>query len=153
MTEEMIIEAIDCLKHTRHNNRNCYKLINYLRSNVDDIIEAMGGDEPIEAPMPKYTLWLSIDTDDDAELRYKGNRYCFYGEDLRISKSFDTLTQMIAYLDKEIEVVKGGKATDWVEQFLNDSCLQVIEHDFEDGSYDNQCHGNQVMCFNVSVNN
>jgi hypothetical protein len=152
MTEERILEALDCLKMTYHKNNDCYRLINYLRSNVDDIIEAMGGDEPIEAPLPKYTLWMTIDTDDDAELKYKGNSYCWYSDDLRINKSFDTLTQLIDYLTKEVEVVEGGKATDWVREFINTSCQEVIEHNFEDGSFNHDTCGNQEMTFNVSIN-
>lgn len=154
MTEERILEALNCMKATYLKNKDCYKLINYLRDHVGDIVETMGGDEPIEAPLPKYTLWLTIDTDDDAEIKYKGFSYCcWYADDLRINKSFDTLTQMIEYLAKEVEVVEGGKATDWVREFIQTSCQEVIKHNFDEyGSFDHDTCGNQVMNFNVSVN-
>ena len=152
MTEERILEALNCMTATYLKNGDCYRLINYLRCNVDDIIETLGGDEPIEAPLPKYTLWLTIDTDDDAEIKYKGNSYCWYADDLRINKSFNTRTEMVEYLAKEVEVVEGGKATDWVKEFISTSCREVMAHNFEDGSFDHDTCGNQVMNFNVTVN-
>jgi hypothetical protein len=75
-----------------------------------------------------YQLIVDIDTDDDATLLYLGKKYCFYGEDLVFSKNFETHQQAKAYLQREIDVLHGGKAAAYVAEFLAE-CVQKLEKD------------------------
>lgn len=94
----------------------------------------------------KFTLWLHIYTDDDAELIYKGNPYCWYSDDLRICKTFDSCKDIIKFINTEITVSEGYKATDLVKFFLKE-CCELIE---DENVADNSWSGNQEMEFSVS---
>jgi hypothetical protein len=91
------------------------------------------------------TLWLKIYTDDDAEIKYKGNSYCWYSDDLRICKHFETSEDIIKFIQTEIEVVEGYKATELVKLFLKE-CCELIE---DDGEADYSYSGNQEIDFSV----
>jgi hypothetical protein len=74
-----------------------------------------------------WELFVSMDTDDDCELEYEGERYCFYGPDLKILKRFKTQNEAILHI-KEIKVKPDGKASVWTEQWLAD-CMDSLYHE------------------------
>ena len=63
-----------------------------------------------------------MDTDDDCEIEYLGNRYCYYAEDLVILKMFSTREACYDFLTTEIKVVDGGKLSrnvkDYIAEFI-----------------------------------
>ena len=60
-----------------------------------------------------------MSTDDDCELTYKGEKFCFYNWDLKISESFKTQEEALEHL-KLIKVREGDKASKWTVQWLGD---------------------------------
>lgn len=70
-----------------------------------------------------YLLSVFIDTDDDALIQFEGNLYCFYGEDLDINRTFDTVEECYAFLQTKIEIMPGFKVSecleDWIETFID----------------------------------
>jgi hypothetical protein len=84
-----------------------------------------------------WELFVSMDTDDDCELEYEGERYCYYGADLKILKRFKTQDEAILHI-KEIKVKPGGKASIWTELWLGD----VMDSLYTDDTC--ACSGNQT---------
>ena len=69
-----------------------------------------------------FLLTVFIDTDDDAAIVFEGKSYCFYGDDLKISRTFDTLEECYAFLHNEIKITPNQKVSEclhsWVEEFI-----------------------------------
>jgi hypothetical protein len=63
-----------------------------------------------------------IDTDDDAEIVFEGKSYCYYRDDLKISRVFDTVEECYAFLRNEIKITPNQKVSEclhrWIEEFI-----------------------------------
>jgi len=73
-----------------------------------------------------WRLTVAMSTDDDCELTYKGEKFCFYNWDLKISESFKTQEEAIEHL-KLIKVSDGDKASKWTAQWLVD-CAEKLRN-------------------------
>jgi hypothetical protein len=73
-----------------------------------------------------YELYVTMDTDDDATIEYLGKQYCFYGDDLRILKQFDTKEEAIDHL-KQVKVLPGGKASNYIQDHID----QILDGDVD----------------------
>ena len=98
----------------------------------------------------KYVLHLHISTDEDATLIYDDTEFCWYGqEDLIIRKEFDALHLLAHFIDTEIKVKDGGKATRYIRQWLQFISFGITyDHKLEDTRY-----GNQELHYNINVIN
>ena len=72
-----------------------------------------------------WTLDVHIDTDDDAEVFYKGNLYCRYAKNLEIFEAFNTREEAVTYFKNEIKVIYGGKADHTISQWLAQSASNL----------------------------
>jgi hypothetical protein len=71
-----------------------------------------------------WMLAVSMFTDDDCELTYKGDKYCFYNWDLKFVERFTTKEEAIEHL-KLIHVNVGDKASKWTTEWLAD-CAEKL---------------------------
>lgn len=89
----------------------------------------------------KYFLHLNMFLDDDGRVKYEGKHYCYYEDDLKIIKKFNSRKEIYEFLKKEIVVLEGYKITDclngWIDEF--------IEKNKKDQSYALSIHGNQEI--------
>jgi len=94
-------------------------------------------------------LILTMNTDDDCSIYYKGKHYCFYDEDLAISKKFSTLLEISDFLRTDIVVVKDQKVSDWTRTWLDtvaEDILKTDERHFRmDGNQTYVCHITEVV--------
>jgi len=82
----------------------------------------------------------SFNTDDDAELRFEGKRYCFYGTDLAIDRTLGTALECYALLRSiEIKELKGGIAEMFTE-FIEDA---ITKHYLDESNNWSCWSGNQ----------
>lgn len=97
----------------------------------------------------KYVLMLNMNSDDDAEIQYDGNKYCFYCENLRITKGFDSLQEVKNFILNKIVVTPGFKATDFTKTFLAECCEFIDEGEFP---FVHSYSGNQEYEFELDMN-
>ena len=71
----------------------------------------------------QYRLRLSMDTDDDVEIIYNDKPYCFYGEELHVYTTCETIDDVITILESII-VKSRMKATEFTKEWFKD----VINH-------------------------
>jgi hypothetical protein len=62
-----------------------------------------------------------MNTDDDVQINYQGNPYCFYGENLSIQKNFEKVEDVVTFLLTEIEICE-GKADMFTKNWIYDVC-------------------------------
>jgi hypothetical protein len=105
-------------------------------------------DHALNSILYKYTLSLQMDTDDDCTIYYKGNQYCFYGEDLDVRLEGDTIKEILSKLS-EIQVEDGGKASEFTIEWL-----QGLGEAIQNGTYDEYVgvNGNQIYDFHFYEN-
>ena len=96
-------------------------------------------------PTPhRFSLRVDIDTDDDCRIEYNGKEYCFYGDELVINRSFETLEECANFLTDEIKVLPGMKASQYVEEWIVECATGILS-----GEYNFYTSGNQVMSIDV----
>jgi len=68
------------------------------------------------------TIYVDIDTDDDAQITFEGKNYCFYGDDLRIQRTFRTVQECYDFVKTAIVIKPGFKVskalTEWIDDFI-----------------------------------
>ena len=103
--------------------------------------------EPV-APRKKLQLFVKIFTDQDATMLYKDKEYCFYGQDdLIISEDFNIILEIVQVIKKEITVKEGGKATECIEEWLEECCIGI-----QAGETNFYVCGNLQMSIDISRN-
>ena len=80
-------------------------------------------------------LSITMNTDDDAEIIFEGQSYCFYGSDLKIARRFETLEKARQFIKKEIVVPKGYKASTFTRNWLDTCADDMVGNDDNDFSY------------------
>jgi len=78
--------------------------------------------------MSKNKNWLlsvHMNTDDDAEIYYKGKLHCWYGSDLVITKAFKSREKAVAHLRQNVRVIFGGKADEFTAEWLSNAVKQL----------------------------
>ena len=89
----------------------------------------------------KYHLWVSMNTDDDLKIIYEGKEYCYYGDNLRISKYFRTIGKCKEHL-REIEILPNYNASDMTQEFIDDFINDIGVYEYcnviEKSYYGNQ---------------
>ena len=74
----------------------------------------------------KWTLFVYMDTDDDAQVYYEGKLYCSYADNLNIVKHFKTRELAIDHLRKSVRVIYGDKATKFTADWLSEAVSQLV---------------------------
>jgi len=92
-----------------------------------------------------WLLEVNIDTDDDAEVMYKGHSYCYYGERLRIYLKFESPEKAIEHMDKEIKVIYGRKASELTADWLEESKSKLRK-----GEQPDSIGGNQTFSMSLT---
>ena len=87
-----------------------------------------------------YLLSVFIDTDDDAQIRFEGKKYCFYSENLRIHRVFETVEECYSFLKTAIYVEPGFKVSECVDEWIQDF---IDSHRLGNDWYG--IHGNQTV--------
>ena len=94
-------------------------------------------------------LILTMNTDDDCSIYYKGKHYCFYDEDLAISKKFSSISEIGYFLRYHIVVTEGMKASKYTREWLDNissSIARTPERYFRiDGNQTYVCHITEVV--------
>ena len=92
----------------------------------------------------KYRLEVFIDTDDDCPIKYLGETYCYYADNLRFSVPFESKAECYEYLLREVIVVEGYKASKYVSEAL----IEFITLDKQNKCWF-ECHGNQTISISI----
>jgi hypothetical protein len=75
----------------------------------------------VDPPTKPVILHIYMNTDDDAEIIYKGNKYCQYNDDLVISAQFASRELAIKHTALNLKVIYGGKADKFTQDWLTAS--------------------------------
>lgn len=69
-----------------------------------------------------FTIYIDIDTDDDAQITFEGKDYCYYGDNLKVQRTFRTVQECYDFLKTEIIIKPGFKVsnalTEWIDEFI-----------------------------------
>lgn len=96
----------------------------------------------------KYHLWVSMNTDDDLKIIYEGEEYCYYGNDLHISKYFRTIEACKEHL-REIEILPKYKASDMTQEFIDDFINDINVYEYND-TIEKSYSGNQEYLISIT---
>lgn len=70
-----------------------------------------------------FTIYVDIDTDDDAQLTFEGKDYCFYGGNtLKVYRTFRTVQECYDFVKTAIIIKPGFKVSkalaEWIDDFI-----------------------------------
>lgn len=69
--------------------------------------------------MKEYTLIITMDTDEDATIEYKGGSY---PSTFEIARQFNDRFEAVAFIEDMIEVQEGRKASHRTKEWLEEVC-------------------------------
>ncbi len=68
-----------------------------------------------------YRLFISINTDDDAQIRYQGKTYCFYERNLKTCVTLETIEDCKKHIEFiQVGIIGKPGVIDWLRGFLKD---------------------------------
>lgn len=85
--------------------------------------------------MKEYTLIITMDTDEDVAIEYKGVRY---PSTFEIAREFDDRFEAVDFIRDMLEVEEGRKATNSTKEWLDEVCECLYQKEYLPSKSGNQ---------------
>jgi hypothetical protein len=116
-------------------------------TDIREYVDAMSNSELLDLILggdwdedhDRVQLDLYMDTDDDAHIMYNGE-ICGGMGDLRITKQFQSREDAVKHLTSRIEVMEGGKAYEFTNDWLTESIKRLSNGEAADYIAGNQTY-------------